>query len=984
MMIMRRHVVLAAALLTTSALLSPRTAVAFATQDQVESFNIPAGPLPEALTQFGAQSRLQLMYTPDLVRTSRTAGVQGRMSAYTALDRLLAGTGLAWLQSQPGVVVLRHQDEAVRTSNETPATMLDEVIVTGTHIRGARTTASPLTTLSRDGMDRQGHASVADALSALPQNYSGSGTPVGLLTSSDPIRTNVGLATGINLRGLGTDATLVLVNGRRLAGTGTQGDFADVSSIPMAATERVDVLLDGASALYGSDAVGGVVNVILRRDFIGQETRVRLGAATGGAEEMMFAHTAGWRWQDGHALLSYEYQEQGALNSADRAYARTGDLRPFGGTDHRQYYAFPGNIVGYDFTTAAYATLWAIRPQTDGSVAFIPGAQNLGFRLQGTDLIPHQTRNSVYGLVRQAVSERVELSFDIRATERNFDYALIPPASIITVTSANPFFASPIGSASHQVAYDFSRELGASRRDGSSRSLGLSAGVDVDLSRGWRLEAYAAYASEQAKSLQSVMLNSAYLNEALGRTPDNPSTAYSATRDGYLNLFGRPNSLAVLEFISSGYSRSVDESDTQSLNLTLQGPIADLPAGEARAAFGVQIRSESLSGSYEDFLYSTTPEVSAGTDYERRSAAAFVEARIPIFSAENRRPGLERLELSLAARFEDYDDVGSTTNPKVGVIWDPVSDVQLRTTWGTSFRAPPLTAVFGRYYISAVDVPDGPMSRLALLEVGGNPDLKPETAETLTLGVDFTPRWAKGLKISLTGFDTRFEDRIGRPGLENYAQVLNDPNLAAFVAVLDPAVPADRTRIETLINDPAFLLAGLYPANAFTAVVDGRWINAAEVHVRGMDAAISYGFQQGGNDFRIDASGSLLFDYERKLSPTAQGVDRVGQVGYPVDFRGILSAEWTRGTVSSRIGLNYVSDYRDALGGAIDAWTTLDLQLRWTPDSGLLEGVQAAFNIHNLLDEDPPFYDAPSGIGFDPGQANPLGRTVSFQLTKRW
>ncbi|MCR4532822.1 TonB-dependent receptor plug domain-containing protein, partial [Acinetobacter venetianus] len=186
--------------------------------------------------------------------------------------------GIVAQESRPGVIVLRIGVVATplaTATTEVAATpsMLDEVVVTGTHIRGVAPGASPVVSVDRDAIDRRGFATVADTLAALPQNFAGLATPAATSTGVDTTSQNAGRATTINLRGLGPDATLVLVNGRRMAGAGGRGDLADVSSIPTAAVERIDVLLDGASALYGADAVAGVVNIILRNDFDGAETR---------------------------------------------------------------------------------------------------------------------------------------------------------------------------------------------------------------------------------------------------------------------------------------------------------------------------------------------------------------------------------------------------------------------------------------------------------------------------------------------------------------------------------------------------------------------------------------------------------------------------------------------------------------------------------------------------------------------------------------
>lgn len=239
----------------------------------IRDFNIPAGALGDALSLYAAQADQQIFFSGDMVAGLRTEGLRGRYLPATALTRLLAGTGLSPSETRPGVIYLRRT--AAEARNAEVVTQIEEVIVTGTLLRSSGDLASPVVTLDRDALDRRGFATVAEALTDLPQNYAGSATPLVQLAGADPGGSNNVYATGVNLRGLGPAATLTLINGRRLAGTGLRGEFADVSALPSAAVERVDVLLDGASALYGADAVAGVVNVIMRRSFEGQETRVR-------------------------------------------------------------------------------------------------------------------------------------------------------------------------------------------------------------------------------------------------------------------------------------------------------------------------------------------------------------------------------------------------------------------------------------------------------------------------------------------------------------------------------------------------------------------------------------------------------------------------------------------------------------------------------------------------------------------------------------
>lgn len=952
---------------------------------ETREFSIPAGPLGDALTAFADQADRQILFTTGQVQGLNTAGLRGRYAPGEALDRLLDGSGLGWSSSRPGVIALRRLDRA--DSGEAD---LGEIVVTGSLLRGPAASPSPVTVIRRDDIDRSGRGTVADALVNLPQNYAGSATPTSALIGSDPTQSNSGLASGVNLRGLGPDSTLVLVNGRRLSGTGGRGDFADVSAIPTSAVERVDVLLDGASALYGSDAVGGVVNIILREDFEGQESRFRLGASRGGAENLIVAHTAGRQWRGGGAFLSWEFERQNTLGGSDRDYAATGDLRPFGGTDRRTVYSTPGNIVALD-PVAGYVSRFSIVPGSGGTARtpadFVAGQVNFGNPREGIDLVPAQDRHSLYGRIRQDLGDRLVFTADARFSRREYDVSAPAPTTIATVSAANPFFESPDGSASHQIAYSFAADAGLSRRAGSSESTGVSAGVRLRLPAGWEADVYAARASDRVENLQTGMLQATALQEALGNTADNPATAYSAGRDGFLNLFGSgsANTAAVLDFVTGGYIGSSDESEVSSVNALVQGTVVRLPGGDLRIAAGGQFRTESLSNRAENFVSGTAPVFSTPPDRDREVAAAFVEARIPLVGEANARPGIRLLELSLAGRIEDYDDIGQTANPKVGVVWSPANGARLRASWGTSFRAPALTELAERRYISATFVSDGASRRVALFEGGGNPDLEPETAETFTVGADLKPDWLPGLTVSLTGFDIRFDDQIGRPALDNLPQVLLDTSLAPFVRLIDQTSAADRALVDSLINSPDFLLPGVLPANAYGLVVDARWVNTTSVHLRGVDLSAAYDLERGSNAFRFEASGSWLTDYERQITPAAPVRNVVGDIGYPVDFRGSVAASWTRGPWAVRVTGNHVADYRDLTGRRIEAWTTADMLGSWTsPHDGLAGGLRVNLVVRNLFDEAPPFHDALSGLGFDPGQSDPLGRLVALQLTKRW
>ncbi len=985
------------------------------------NFNIEAGPLDTALTRFIAQSHLQLIYQATTVRGRRAAPLKGRFRPSEGLARLLAGTEVEAAPAGPGVIVLRARptsaafsqgedgppvpsaldsalagpspaDPEVPVAPASQPTLLRELVITGSLIHGSGQLASPIVAISREQIDASGRATLAELLAELPQNFAGAATPATNLAGTDRLGTNAVVSQGVNLRGLGASATLVLVNGRRMAGTGLKGDFADVSAIPTAAIARVEVLLDGASALYGSDAVGGVVNVILRDDLDGAETRARLGGASGGVGERQIGQTFGRTWSSGHALLTYEYYARDALGDAARPFTASADLRPLGGTDHRQFYSHPGNIMRLDPATGAFAPGWAIPAGQPGTgltpASFLAGQVNLENQRLGADILPDQARHSLYASLGQALGAQIELSADARYSRRHFAYALPGSVALLTVNRNNPYFVSPDGAASDQIAYAFTDELGPIRASGTSESLGLSAGLDGRFGPTWRAEAYGAYARELSATGASNRLNTRFLKEALGAVADDPATPFSAPRDGYFNPYGDGNSnaRAVLDFIGSGYSRYRFESEVASLNFKADGSLFTLPGGDLKAAIGAQVRRERFQTRTVSLISRGTPTTAVEGPYDRTVSAAFLELRAPLVGPENALPGVRRLELSAAGRIERYDDVGTSRNPKFGLLWSPFADLNLRASYGTSFRAPALSEVFELQDVGPGLLPFGTSQKLVLLRVGGNLGLKPESARSWTAGFDYAPAALPGLHLSATWFDTQFKGQIAQPVSDDIFNALTNPIYAPFIRPVDPANPADLALVKSLLAQSTSSSAGLFPAEAYTAIVDARQSNTGGLEVEGLDLSASWGRDLGGDRLDLAGGGTYLIAYRRQVAPSAPFAELAGTAGQPARLRAQGQATWTHGPYAVTFGLTYVDGARTPDGRNISSWTTSDLQLRWRPASarGLARGLDLALSVRNLFDADPPFYDAPQGIGFDPANADPLGRLVSVQLTKRW
>lgn len=463
---------------------------------------------------------------------------------------------------------------------------------------------------------------------------------------------------------------------------------------------------------------------------------------------------------------------------------------------------------------------------------------------------------------------------------------------------------SPTGATSHSIAYSFGEDLGTLRRSGRARSLGATLGARVFLPADWEAEAFLTYGSERTFDGSRGMIHSSNLQEALGNTANNPATAFSAPRDGYLNLFGSgaANSRTVLDFISNGWNRYTDESEVASVNLIAQGTAFKLPAGDLKVAVGAQFRTEGLKNSGVTFTSGLAPLFTRSPDKDRKVTATFLEVRAPLIGPDQAIPGVQKLELSLAGRLEDYDDIGSTTNPKIGLMWTPVEDLKIRANWGTSFRAPAMTELAQRRYISATFVADTVGQQVALFEGGGNPDLKPETADTFTFGFDYRPK-DRSWRFGATWFDIAFSDQIGSPARDNLSHVLLDPNLAPFVRRIDRNSAADRAAVDALINSPDFLLPGVLPADAFGVIVDARWLNTSSVEVRGLDGYAAYDLDLAGGELTLEATASYMTDYKRRITSTAPTVDVVDTYGFPVDLRGTVSGRWVRDDVSLRVAV---------------------------------------------------------------------------------
>jgi iron complex outermembrane receptor protein len=300
-------------------------------------FDLPAGPLDKALRDAAIQANCNISYEPSLVAGLQGPAIKGEFTVGHALSLMLKGTKLRAVSVNENTIQILEgpqstsQDDSGSTNpaagddKSRDKKELEEIVVTGTHIRGM-SIASPVIEIGREEIDRSGYTSIADLMLSLPQDFGGgynAASAVGNSQVNNRYADNPTGASVPNLRGLGPGSTLTLVDGHRMA-AGLPGGGADISSIPIDAIERIEVVTDSASAIYGSDAVAGVVNVILKRNYDGAETSLSYGLAPdGGGTEKRASQLFGTHWNSGDVLIAYEYRQQDAVDARDRDFTST-------------------------------------------------------------------------------------------------------------------------------------------------------------------------------------------------------------------------------------------------------------------------------------------------------------------------------------------------------------------------------------------------------------------------------------------------------------------------------------------------------------------------------------------------------------------------------------------------------------------------------------------------------------------------------------
>ena len=916
----------------------------------------------------------------------------GVVAVHLALG-LLAASNMSYAQAQDtGKAPLSIEQERVAAEAAAKNKGIQKVFVTGSNIRRIKIeTASPVQIISREELVRGGATSLTEVLRTISANVGG----------IDENRTggfSAG-ASGLNLRGIGSQATLMLINGRRLAPYAQpefQTTFVDLNSVPIGAVERIEILKDGASAIYGSEAMAGVVNIIMRENFEGLELSASMGESQKSDGRQQRATVSGGMGNlvtdhfNVYATLDYRKREPMYLRNRE-GYLGTQNWTDYGYKDNRNLYTYPGNLYWTDAATGKFKakSLGECRPDrlvpaanqfgagTLGEVCVYDDIQDsnlnsagktdrLGLTSRATwainanttawaELIAHRNKATVSGLPHWVAGQNGQIVPALPITHPQYPKELINPVTGTTLAGGNRTVRvraslNDFAGQGQANVTDFTRALAAVK--------GTVGRFD------WET-ALLSSTSKVSSASTSGILVTPFIN---------------AYKDGSFVFGASAGNQALYDRIITD-SASNFKSGLLQLDAKLSGEVMTLPAGALSVATGIEVRRETLAVAPDALsvageLYHSA-QMPPGFSNSRRIASLFTEATIPV---------LKNVEATVAVRFDHYSDYGNSTTPKIGAKWDITPKLMVRGTYAEGFRAPTLVENSTDVRHAFISFRD-PARCNAVFKVGcndssaydsgANPNLGPETSKSQTFGVVWEP--TSWLLTTVDFFRLKRDNEISTYSLskvlEDPARYANDP---AVLIVRDPLTAAD---------------AALGATAGEVTHITSLLTNVSVTDVRGIDLDVKGKFNLGGWG-RIEPKLSMMYtrSYRNAPSPTDEQIEYAGTRGTP-KFQTNLGVSWKKaawqlsadaamvGKMSAKD--DFTTDCQFEVEGYADlcrdipSFTTVNLGGSYSGLFGV-KGLKLSAAIQNAFDKRPPF--APfSGAGYYRPLHNVMGRY--FQLT---
>ncbi|WIO74922.1 TonB-dependent receptor [Porticoccaceae bacterium LTM1] len=1025
-----------------------------AQNQETYQLNISDKDAGSALISLGKKSGCQIVFSGDSVRNIKVPSVVGEYTLQDALSLMLKDSGLTYKFVSDNSVLISQGEEAQAEEKEE----IEEIVVTGSSLK-KQDPSAPLTVYTKEEIERRGISSVEDFVRSLSGNQSSLNDATSLnielpegLAVQPMFGYNVQGESAANLRGMGVDSTLILVNGRRVPKSPTvDNSFVDLNGIPFSAIERVEVLMDAASAKYGSDAVGGVINFILKKHYIGAETKVRIEDSKNGGDKYNLSQLLGFSWESGSAMLTLS-KDQVKPTLTKKADWTTMDLRAWGGTDQRNTTnTQPGVVYAYERVDLCEIYPWLscgsrFRDTWVNKGSLPEGHDGLNFTLDDLskdNIVPtdnrlrktlstERDRESVYLTLDQDFSEQLSGYLNVNYT-KNTTVAeqLTPVLSSYVVPESN--YYNNTGD-ELKVSYAFDNEVAAglipqSTGFAESKMLNASGGLKYDLGiNDWTIDLNLSY-GQSSSSTHSFKMNTRLCDglrqdyntdvdgdgdkdfvcrsRETGEIVEDPSNFWaimsSSDPDIALNPFGSGILQSSQLFSAYEHFESYSPVNTEySIGFLAEGEAFELPGGTMRLAVGADhhVSTQDLQDPTRAIF--TRGEVKP----QQYLDAIFMETSIPLVGKNNAIPGVQMLELNLQARYSDYNvpDAGAqssytNTTPRVGLSWRPHDDVLVRGSWTQGFRAPANTEIIGlelnEDYVNGVFLfdpynPEG-ASNVYVSGVNWNGDawwsqlspwpritddpneailtipalqMKPETSDNYTLGIDWLPAFMDGLEVSATYNRIEYNDRIAAVGSRDYAP-------------------------EILMNIPGYALRD--PETGKLVGVRTGLINVGQRLLEAVDFKVSYDFDSAIGHFRAGLNGTYTGTLDDIPVPGMSPASRNGVHFGPDIWRGRAYLDWYEGDYSATFTVNYSSSYEDigryadAEGNwveetdSVEGYTTFDLTGRYSNQES---GWTVLAGVRNLLDADFPFINGRYGRPWDFQRVNARGRIMYMELKK--
>ncbi len=927
------------------ALLGAGLGAAAASNDDSEppiAFNISRGTLVAAIKQFAEQTGVQV--TADFGGPEAQAHpvdeIHESLTAEVALDRILGGSGLTAKWHSPRTVRIYPGAVAPRAYDN-----VDEVLVTGSRIGGGGEGPAPVRVYRRTDIERYG-------VSSLP-GLAGYFTQQPFSFGDWAQRSG---AQHFQMRGLGVDTTLVLINGRRAppGATSVTLNAFDLNTIPLTAVERIEVMSDSASAIYGADAIGGVVNIIMKEGGESPDVQLHYGEAAGGGGERRFAGSIAGSGERVKGSLTLDYFERSMLVGAERDLWRDQDFRRFGGRDYRQTVANPGNVYSVDGKALpGLPTSQASVPTGSTGLGLQPedflataGLVNRYSVEQTRSILPELERLSGFGSVEVSLDQDSSIFAEMLMTRSDVVYdGALPSLMRQIVPAENPY--NPFGQA---VAVDTSlvgmEPISVVTESEFARFV---LGARGQLRR-WDWEVVATSSDERSVSTRGNDLNPLRVQAALGST--DPQTALNPFADGPAGSDALLSSLVadpqVFRYSSGGWQ----------LSGFLRSELFAMPGGRSEFVLGGEWRQEVFE------VVDTTV-----MERERDIASAFAEIRLPIWRG---------LSAKLAFRGDYYEGGSESVNPQYGLVWRPTSDWVVRAAYGTSFRPPSLLEMYSQEFkfFSAVADPrrGGAVSAVGVTS-GGNPDLQNVSAHSFTGGIMYKPDQWPGLQLGAHYWRVVMDDRIVVPRFSDLATV-------------EELFPDRVARSAPTAADDAAGWPGALQS------LDLSLLNYGRLETRGIDLDLSYRVVGTLGRLQAALSATWVDRYSAQDMSSVLPTNRVGIANFQgtiPEWRLVGSLTWEGTGWGMSTTTTFTPRYQDAdvtgvLNRRLPSRTIIDMQAwleldqLWELDA--LDGLKLTVGALNLFDREPDFANAGLVFGFDISQADLRQRFAYLRLTK--